>query len=254
MSIMDLLVEPTDRPRKMMLYGVAGIGKSTWAAGLPLPVAVQTEDGLRNVSPRPKSFGTLLTYDKIMQILSQIANDRDRLPFATLFVDTMDGMERLARDKVCEVKGVKTVSEIGYGKGYDAVTQLVLDFLNVLEQINLRKGVMIVLLSHAEIERFNDPYTDPYDRYRPRGDKRVWPEVVDWCDDVLFVNYKKYTEEKDEGGFNKTRTKAVGTGERILFTTENPCHIAKNRLSMPAEIDFSWVKYHEYIQKAKQAV
>ena len=35
----------TRRPRRVMLYGSHGIGKSTWAAGAPNPIFLATEDG-----------------------------------------------------------------------------------------------------------------------------------------------------------------------------------------------------------------
>ena len=35
-------------PRRVMLYGVHGIGKSTFGAMAPNPMFIQTEDGLGN--------------------------------------------------------------------------------------------------------------------------------------------------------------------------------------------------------------
>ena len=37
------------RPRRVMLYGVHGIGKSTFGASAPQPVFIQTEDGLASI-------------------------------------------------------------------------------------------------------------------------------------------------------------------------------------------------------------
>ena len=40
---------------------------------------------------------------------------------------------------------------------------------------------------------------------------------------------------KDEG-FNRTRVQGIGSGERVLKTTERPAHLAKNRLNLPDEL------------------
>lgn len=37
------------RPRRLMLYGVHGVGKSSMAAMAPRPIFVQTEDGLAGI-------------------------------------------------------------------------------------------------------------------------------------------------------------------------------------------------------------
>jgi len=37
-----------------------------------------------------------------------------------------------------------------------------------------------------------------------------------------------------------TRTRAVGSGERVLYTEERPAWLAKNRYGLPSEMDLSW--------------
>ena len=42
------------------------------------------------------------------------------------------------------------------------------------------------------------------------------------------------------------KTKGVGTGERVLRTTERPAHMAKNRLNLPDELPLDWRAYAEH--------
>jgi len=59
--------------------------------------------------------------------------------------------------------------------------------------------------------------------------------VQEWCDEVLFATYRVHTRTASEG-FDRKRVQAIGTGERVLRTTERPAHVAKNRLALPDEI------------------
>jgi hypothetical protein len=54
-------------------------------------------------------------------------------------------------------------------------------------------------------------------------------------DCVLFANYKVgVTEEKL--GFDQKRTRAVGSGQRVLYTQERPAYSAKNRFNLPDSV------------------
>jgi hypothetical protein len=100
----------------------------------------------------------------------------------------------------------------------------------------------IVLIAHAKIEKFENPETVPYDRYSPRLHKLASALVQEWCDEVLFATYRVHTI-KVADGFDKAKHNGVGTGERIIRTTERPSHVAKNRLNMPDEIQLDWREY-----------
>jgi len=69
--------------------------------------------------------------------------------------------------------------------------------------------------------------------------------LQEWCDEVLFANYRVYVRKSDEG-FGRQRNVAMGEGERFIQTQETATALAKNRLKMPAEIDFSWSAYSKY--------
>ena len=52
------------KPRRVMLYGVQGIGKSTFGAMALKPVFIQTEDGLGNLDAA--RFPLAETFDDVM--------------------------------------------------------------------------------------------------------------------------------------------------------------------------------------------
>ena len=99
------------------------------------------------------------------------------------------------------------------------------------------KNMAVLLLAHAEVKRFDSPDVEPYDRYKMKLHKSVEAKITEWCDAVLFANYKIYTEKTDVG-FNKKVTRGTGAGERFMYTEEKPAYKAKNRYSLPEEIPF----------------
>jgi hypothetical protein len=66
---------------------------------------------------------------------------------------------------------------------------------------------------------------------------------------VFFCNYKVYTSTTDEG-FNRKRTVGVGNGERVIYTTERPSHLAKNHLNLPDELPLDWREYAKHLSTA----
>lgn len=111
----------------------------------------------------------------------------------------------------------------------------------------------IILIAHARIERFENPETDTYDRYTPRLHRLASQLIMEWCDEVLFAAYRVHTKQTD-AGFDRKRTQAIGTGERILRTTERPAHVAKNRLNLPAELPLDWDAYARFFTPIKGEV
>jgi hypothetical protein len=63
---------------------------------------------------------------------------------------------------------------------------------------------------------------------------------------VLFANYKTMIK-KDDVGFNKTVSRGITNGERLLFTSERPAYMAKNRYSLPESIPLSWEAFESAI-------
>lgn len=234
----------THRPRRVLLYGTHGIGKSTFGSCAESPVFVPTEDGLQDLECT--AFPLAKCYSDVMQACYELATEEHE--FKTLVLDSVDWLERLIWRQVCEEGGKAEIGEFGFSKGYERAVAKWDEWLSVLEKCNTERGMMVVLIGHAKIEKFNNPETDPYDRYSPRLHKAASAIIQEWCDEVLFANYKVYTKEADSG-FNKTATRGIGSGDRVIKTTERPSHMAKNRLGMPDEIPLAFNEYAKFLAK-----
>jgi hypothetical protein len=229
-------------PRRMLVYGTAGIGKSTFATCAPSPIVVQTEDGLGEIDCH--KFPVAQSFDEVMASLAALYGEDH--PYRTVVIDSLDWLERLIWAKVCAARQVATIEDIGYAKGYTFALSHWRDVLDGLAFLRERRGMTVVLIAHAKIERFENPETDPYDRYVPRLHKTAAAMVTEWCDEVLFATYKVFTKATDEG-FDKKRIQGLGSGERILRASERPSHLAKNRLNLPDELPLAWSEFAKHL-------
>lgn len=258
MNFEDFISSTNDpRPRKIVVYGTEGIGKTTLAAANPFGATIflPCEDGYQDIRPAVhkmtakgsriiKSDGELFNYIDML-----IRSDHG---FGTVVLDSAESAELLIQQSVAEHAGKDSISEIGFGKGHDKAAGRFYQMLQGFDAL-LEKGLSVIIIAHAEVERFNNPNGEPYDRYTPRLDKRTSPLLREWADEVFFVNYRVYTSVSDEG-FGKKSVKASGAGERIVYTTERPTHDAKNRLNLPDEIQLGrdpntfWNVYQTHVK------
>ncbi len=225
-------------PRRCLLYAVEGIGKSTFASLSNKPVFVPTEEGLNDIDC--ESFPVATHFDEFVDNIATLI--RDEHQYQTVVVDTLDWLERLIFQKVCKEKNVKSIEEIGYAKGYKFALvhwERVISGLGILRN---DKGMMVIMLAHSQVERFEAPDSDSYDRYTPRLHKLASGLVREWSDEVFFATYKVSVKKEDKG-FNQKRGMGVDRDERVMKCTEKAAHMAKNRLGMPDELKFEWLSY-----------
>jgi len=233
----------TRKPRRVMLYGTHGIGKSTFGSMAEKPIFIQTEDGLGEIEC--DKFPIASDYADVIAALAALYSKKHK--YKTVVIDSLDWLEQLIFATVCAKRGVASIEDIGYAKGYIfALTQWqeILDGLNALRN---ERDMQVILIAHAKIEKFDNPETESYDRYVPRLNKHASALIQEWCDEVFFANYRVHTKSTDEG-FNRKRTTGIGTGERVIYTTERPAHMAKNRLNLPDEFPLNYDFYAAFLR------
>lgn len=246
-------------PPRILIYGPAKIGKSSFGSMANKPIFIQTEDGLDAIEadafPMAKSFSEVLG-----NLAALATEDHD---FKTLVVDSLDHLEPLIFNQVCQEHNVSSIEEVmkGYGKGYIAALDLWREYLTAIDYLRETKKMTIVQIAHANIKRFESPMTDAYDRYEIKLQKLAAALITEKSDIVLFANYWVGITKEAESSRQKDddkRRRAVGSGERILYAEERPAFIAGNRYSLPAEIPFDkdgsyWSVIANHVPFYKQA-
>lgn len=224
---------------RIMVYGVEGIGKSTFGAGSPNPIYILTEDGLGSL--KVDHFPLATSSQDVMDAIATLYKENNA--FETVVIDSLDWLEAIIQREIEQKYDAK---DLAYGKGSLIAAEKWREILDGLNALRNDKGMAIILIAHTTIKRFDSPEVEPYDRYQPKLQERSNAVVREWADAVLFANYRTIVK-KDDVGFNQTNNRGISTGERLLFTSERPAYMAKNRYNMPESIPLSWDAFAEAI-------
>ncbi len=227
-------------PRRCMVYGVQGVGKSTFGATGDRPIFIQTEDGLGEIDcakfPQARSF------NDVMAALVELRTLQHE--FHTVVIDSLDWLERLIWHEVCAAENVANIEKIGFQKGYTFALNYWRQFLAALDDLRRDRQMAAILIAHSKVEKFQTPEDSAFDRFSPRLHKLAASVVMEWCDEVFFATYSITTDPK--------KIKNVTVPDRIMRTCEGPTHVAKNRLNMPYELPLEWAAY-DYFAKQSTA-
>lgn len=237
---MKLITGKQARPRRILLYGQHGVGKSTWAAGAPSPVFIDVEGGLGDIECAKTE--KVATFGELCQAIQTLSSHPQ---FKTIVIDSVDWTEGLIFQQVASDAGKKNIGKIEFGKGYTDAAEKWQYVINLLDRaVSAGKG--IILLGHARVVRFENPESQSYDRYEVDLHKSSAGMIQEWCDEVLFSSFRVFTRTEEQG-FGKERTMAIGGKERYIRTNESAAAVAKSRLRLPDELPMEWSAYAKYM-------
>ncbi|MFR8334771.1 MAG: ATP-binding protein [Oscillospiraceae bacterium] len=159
------------RPQKVVIYGPEGIGKTTFAAGFPDPVFIDTEGSTYHMDVRrvdkPGSWTELL------MVVKRFAASPDVCK--TVIIDTADWAEQLCSAEICAKSQKQSIEDFGYGKGYTYLQEEFGKLLNALEDV-VNAGMNVVITAHAKMRKFEQPdEMGAYDRWGNEVDQAGGP-------------------------------------------------------------------------------
>ena len=192
-----------NKPPRIMLYGVEGIGKSTFAACAPNPIFLPTEDGIGQIDCA--SVPLIKTFQEMLNTLESLRQDTQG--FQTVVIDSLDWLERLVWKATCKRFNVLNIEKVdgGYHKGYMHCLDEWNKFIAALTILRDTHDLLIVLIAHSKVEKFEDPESITYDRYSPKLHKHASAFIREWCDCVLFASSEFRVEPKTPGSIRYAR-------------------------------------------------
>lgn len=247
MSLGNLITGRQQKPLRLVVYGVEGVGKSSFAAASPAPIFLNAEDGTAHLDvarfPQPDNFGEML------EAIGTLYTEQHA--FETLVLDSADWAEQIVRDYVCEINKVSSIESMGYGKGFVIAGEQYRKLLQGFDAL-YAKGMNIIIIAHAQVKPHNDPMLESsYDRFLMKLERRNEAMLKEWCDCLLFANFDTSLVKKEEIG---EKAKGKSFGKRLLYTNRSAAYDAKNRYNLPERMPLDAGLFWEHIKSYNQSI
>lgn len=234
---MEVIKKATPTAPKLLLYGMAGVGKSSLAAKLEKPLFIDLEGGLNYLDVDRTE--TLTTYDKFYEILVEIGRNREQYKeYKTIVIDSVDWLVRLATEKAAGIDLNNLDATLnraggGYGNGKQMLeNEIRTHLLPFLSRLNLL-GFGICFIAHTEQKVLLDGDGNKIETITPKIDVNTMNVFVEWCD---FVYYLK---KRDNGG-------------RYLLLDSDGVSLAKNRVGRTGEVNLNDNDINELLKPKKE--
>jgi len=219
-----------------MIYGPEGVGKSSFGAFADKSVFITPEGGadqLKTKSGEPIDImPNCTTFDQVRGAVLRLTNENH--PFKTLVLDSADWIEKVCHKKIIGASDRSIITcNGGYGAGYRESEALHRGLIEDLSVLRDKKNMAIIITAHSHVKEVKDPSViENYDAFEIKCHSFVSDLWREWVDALLFVRFRAYAKEG--------KAKAFGDGSRVMYTEKDPAFQAKNRYTMPKELDFDW--------------
>lgn len=250
---LNIISGAQSHPVKVVLYGVEGIGKTTFASKFPAPLFLDLDRGsARMAVDRVSDIKDWVTLIRTLKDISEWDDNQ----YSTIVIDTADKASELCRDYICKKNNKKSIEDFGYGKGYAILAE---EFakLPVWGNVLIDKGYNVVFLAHAMqrvVTRPDD--TGSYDHWEMKlpgkGNNSLGAFLKEWADLLLFADYRITIRQGEDGKGRATKS----SGERRMRANHSPFADAKNRFGLADELPFDYAEIAAIIPKrepSKQA-
>lgn len=256
MSILSQVTTASEiKPPRIVVYGKSKVGKTTFAAGIPGTVFLPAEEGEGLLSapklPRPES------YPDVLQAIAALIEEEHS--YKALCIDTIDSVELLLWGQVCidqstDKKTYESIEDFGYGKGYLYADPYWTRLLRGLDILRAKRGMIVVLIAHADTKTVNDPVHGAYDVIQTNLHKRANALLHAWADVIGYAEIERHVTTKgDKSKGQREVDVARTTGRRILNLEDSGGFIGGNRYGLPPKIELSWPSLYGEIAKAVAA-
>lgn len=221
------------RAVRTVLYGVAGVGKSTFASQIENAVFIDTENGTDEMDvarlPQPSNWN---------ELIEEIDWAKQNIPNQTLVIDTIDRAEMMLIEDTITRDGKTSIEEYGYGKGYVLIQERwQKEFLFRLDGL-IAQGINVLLVGHSIVKKVETPTETAYDHWELNLGRKTAPITRDWADMLLFANFEATIVDTGNGMVEKR--KAVGKLKRLIYCNQQPQFDAKNRYGLEDSYDMSY--------------
>lgn len=219
--------------KKFLIYGPAGVGKSTFFSKFKNHLFLNTDPGLEFLKVRSKSIESWKQFQKIVEELT-VSSKEPAYKNLIVVLDLIDGLYTLCRKSVLTKYGLAHESDTPYGKTFDIVKT---EFQSTISKLAANYGIGFI--SHSKETELKSRITT-ISKIHPTISGGAAKFIEGICD---FIGYCETSTTKEEKQL----------GSRYITFTPNENLTAKDRAGlfpekMPLDFDTVYNTYNKGFQ------
>src|SRR5690625_1175461 len=205
-------------PRNFVIFGGTMHGKTYFADQFPNPLNLNTDGNAEMIETPsitirnergPKGDITTPASELLIKAITEL--EAGKHTYETVVIDVIDDVVTLFEQEITESEGVKSVSDISWGKGHQMLEMMVRVLVMRLKELTMKTGMNVIYVSRLNIIEENDT-----EKYVPSL-KLKWLNIVNGNSDYTILCRKigrNYIRRVDSKRKNYSRDKV--DDERIL--------------------------------------
>lgn len=234
-------------PPRLIVCGQPAVGKTTFASQFPSPLFVDLEGRTGHLGVarlETQEWGELMEAMREVLAMAKAGN----CEYKTLVIDSLDHAELALHRHICKEKGVQSIEDFGYGKGFAFALDEWQRFAKGAELLRAA-GLWVIMTAHTAVKTYKNPAGADYDRYCLKMNGKAADYLVERADLVGFAHFQEYLREsKDLGG----KAKASSTGQRVMTFSHNPAFVTKKGVPVADEIPLDYQAFREALVAGKE--
>lgn len=213
-----------------LIYGLPGIGKTTWAAQADGALFLATEEGQNHLSVHKASVPDWVTFCDYCKLIG----DGDH-QFKTIVIDTIDNLYEMCVSHFNQSHNLEYEGDLGYGKGFRLIRRQFRDAIWWLS--HLPYG--LILISHAQATEVKTP-TGASIKYTCTLPDKAKDVIWEMADLFLFAELEEVYDQ-DNGHI-------IGY-DRVVRSQPTTIYEAKDRTGrLPETLPLDYQLFAEHIQ------
>ena len=220
---------------RIIVYGPAGVGKSSFAAGAPKPLFIDVDKRTGHLAVDRVVPGSWSEVLGVMRELHAAPGE-----YKTLVIDTLDHLQDLVHVEVCAKHKWANIEEPAFMRGYAVALEEWRQFMAGVDALRV-KGVQVVMLAHAQPRTVQNPAGENYDivGLKLKGSRNA--SVSEFLrEKVDLIGYAHFEDLAKKLAKTDTKAKALTSGERVLTFAHHPAYETKQGLPVADEIPLQW--------------
>lgn len=218
---------------KMVIYGLPGVGKSTFASKTPNPLFICTDGNAEWLDLPDKNHVRVSTWKQAKEVINNLVlNKPEFTEFETVVVDLIEDLYVWAEDEFCKREGIIHIGDYkSMGAGYSVVRKEF--FAQISKLLSIDKHVILVSHEADKIGKTKagaDTYT-----YIPSDKMSLTKQWNDIEGQVRYFLRCYSQEEEAEGRLIKKRYLSLVPG-----SNEYGISRGLDEATCPREIELDW--------------